>query len=135
MTAVLEETVGIEGFVNAVDRTENLEIHDSELTDDGDAIIIRNTAIDEGISGAYVRVSVEEVDRVPAHQVIGCIQNERKPIMCHGITRIVGYYSRTNNWNKSKLGELRDRDQANYTVGSHKAEFDDQRHRAINGLG
>ncbi|NQT95962.1 MAG: anaerobic ribonucleoside-triphosphate reductase [Candidatus Omnitrophica bacterium] len=26
-----------------------------------------------------------------------------------GITRIVGYYSRVNNWNKSKIGELADR--------------------------
>jgi len=27
----------------------------------------------------------------------------------YGVTRIVGYYSRVNNWNKSKLGELEDR--------------------------
>ncbi|MDD5504565.1 MAG: anaerobic ribonucleoside-triphosphate reductase [Candidatus Omnitrophica bacterium] len=36
----------------------------------------------------------------------------------YGMTRIVGYYSRINNWNKSKLGELEDRRQnpANYAV-------------------
>jgi ribonucleoside-triphosphate reductase (formate) len=36
----------------------------------------------------------------------------------YGMTRIVGYYSRISNWNKSKLGELSDRRQqpANYTV-------------------
>jgi len=27
----------------------------------------------------------------------------------YGVTRIVGYYSKINNWNKSKLGELQDR--------------------------
>ena len=32
------------------------------------------------------------------------------------ITRIVGYYSRVNNWNKSKLGELKDRHRGNYSV-------------------
>lgn len=34
----------------------------------------------------------------------------------HGLTRIVGYFSRTDNWNQSKLGELRDRrsQSANY---------------------
>ena len=26
-----------------------------------------------------------------------------------GVTRIVGYYSRVSNWNKSKIGELKDR--------------------------
>ena len=34
-----------------------------------------------------------------------------------GITRIVGYYSRISNWNKSKLGELRDRRAGQYQVG------------------
>jgi len=33
-----------------------------------------------------------------------------------GMTRIVGYYSRVNNWNKSKLGELKDRRRGNYSV-------------------
>ena len=36
----------------------------------------------------------------------------------YGMTRIVGYYSHVNNWNRSKLGELRDRHNAaeRYTV-------------------
>ena len=34
----------------------------------------------------------------------------------YGVTRIVGYYSRINNWNKSKLGELKDRHRGNYSV-------------------
>ena len=36
----------------------------------------------------------------------------------YGITRIVGYFSRISNWNKSKLGELKDRHQGNYSVSS-----------------
>ncbi|MFW5915246.1 MAG: anaerobic ribonucleoside-triphosphate reductase [Planctomycetota bacterium] len=34
----------------------------------------------------------------------------------HGLTRIVGYYSRIDNWNKSKMGELKDRQDGNYSV-------------------
>ncbi len=34
----------------------------------------------------------------------------------YGITRIVGYYSRVNNWNLSKIGELKDRRKGNYLV-------------------
>ncbi|MFC1807683.1 anaerobic ribonucleoside-triphosphate reductase [Candidatus Omnitrophota bacterium] len=36
----------------------------------------------------------------------------------YGMTRIVGYYSRVNNWNRSKLGELADRraGKENYSV-------------------
>ncbi|MDP6439710.1 MAG: anaerobic ribonucleoside-triphosphate reductase, partial [Candidatus Brocadiia bacterium] len=35
----------------------------------------------------------------------------------HGLTRIVGYFSRVDNWNKSKLGELEDRHRGRYNVG------------------
>ena len=34
----------------------------------------------------------------------------------YGVTRIVGYYSRTTNWNPSKVGELRDRQKGTYAV-------------------
>jgi len=34
----------------------------------------------------------------------------------YGLTRIVGYFSRIKNWNKSKLGELNDRRKGNYHV-------------------
>ena len=34
----------------------------------------------------------------------------------YGISRIVGYFSRINNWNKSKIGELADRHKGNYSI-------------------
>ncbi len=34
----------------------------------------------------------------------------------YGITRIVGYFSRVNNWNRSKIGELKDRHRGDYAV-------------------
>ncbi len=34
----------------------------------------------------------------------------------HGLTRIVGYFSQVNDWNKSKKGELKDRHEGNYSV-------------------
>ena len=36
----------------------------------------------------------------------------------YGVTRIVGYFSRISNWNKSKLGELKDRHRGNYAVAA-----------------
>ncbi|MFH1868965.1 MAG: hypothetical protein ABH843_08350 [Candidatus Omnitrophota bacterium] len=32
------------------------------------------------------------------------------------VTRVVGYYSRIQNWNKSKIGELKDRHAGEYLV-------------------
>lgn len=37
-----------------------------------------------------------------------------------GITRIVGYYSRINNWNRSKKAELADRHMGNYKLADCK---------------
>ena len=34
----------------------------------------------------------------------------------YSVTRIVGYYSRVSNWNKSKQQERRDRNKGNYSV-------------------
>ncbi|MBN1383374.1 MAG: anaerobic ribonucleoside-triphosphate reductase [Elusimicrobia bacterium] len=34
----------------------------------------------------------------------------------YGITRIVGYYSRISNWNRSKIGELKNRHKGNYAL-------------------
>ncbi|MDD5687221.1 MAG: anaerobic ribonucleoside-triphosphate reductase [Elusimicrobia bacterium] len=43
----------------------------------------------------------------------------------YGVTRIVGYYSRIPNWNKSKIGELKDRHKGNYSVeGSNVSQGD-----------
>jgi len=41
---------------------------------------------------------------------------DREPDSLQHMTRVVGYYSRVNNWNKSKQGELKDRQSGNYAV-------------------
>jgi len=34
----------------------------------------------------------------------------------YGVSRIVGYYSKIENWNKSKKAELKDRQKGNYAL-------------------
>ena len=34
----------------------------------------------------------------------------------YGVSRVVGYYSKINNWNKSKLAEFRSRQKGNYKL-------------------
>jgi len=41
----------------------------------------------------------------------------------YGMTRIVGYFSRISNWNKSKLGELKDRHRGNYSLSRTSSSF------------
>lgn len=51
------------------------------------------------------------------------VEKEKKPRcpVCgsedvYGISRVVGYYSRIDNWNVSKRAELKDRQKGNYRL-------------------
>lgn len=108
----------LEMFVEAIQSTPNLEIIDTYSISDtryaDDAFVLRNHNVPEGIEGAYIEVSISEIiEKVSSHEkaveYIKVLNNEREPIILHGITRIVGYYSRIHNWLPSKIGELRDR--------------------------
>jgi len=45
------------------------------------------------------------------------MSHKREPMVLQHITRVVGYYSKIENWNKSKLGELEDRHGGSYGLG------------------
>ncbi len=151
--ANLKENTGvadkIEGnisiFIEAVELSSDLEIIGTAFPSDADngkneeVFVIRDYSKTEGIEGAYVEVSIDEVaqkvtDSDKAQELIRVIQNDRSSIVLNGITRIVGYYSRVNNWNKSKVGELRDRAKGTYGLTKDKAIFQKNRLSAIDSL-
>ena len=51
------------------------------------------------------------------------LTGQRQPLVLEHMTRIVGYYSKVKNWNKSKLGELRDRQAGDYRIDKPKPEI------------
>ena len=47
---------------------------------------------------------------------------KREPQALRHMTRVVGYYSMTDNWSKSKIGELKDRIRGSYSLeGDHES--------------
>ncbi|MGQ3683703.1 MAG: hypothetical protein ACUBOA_01570 [Candidatus Loosdrechtia sp.] len=60
-------------------------------------------------------VSIDAVLRQDLGAVIHALETGTS-LRLHGVTRIVGYYSRVSNWNKSKVGELHDRHMGRYSV-------------------
>jgi len=92
-----------------------------------------NTCIENGY--AWKKEKCEDVDGfmigsekydTVAHFIPEAIQKNEWPALhkqivqgknIHHLTRIVGYFSRVENWNKSKLGELKDRHRGDYKVG------------------
>ena len=128
-------------FTEAVELSSDLEIIGTAFPSEKseEVFVVRDYSKDEGIEGAYVEVSIDEVirkvaDTDKAQEFISVIQNDRAPIVLNGITRIVGYYSRVNNWNKSKVGELRDRAKGSYGLTGKSPLFQDDRLSAIDSL-
>ncbi len=106
-------------FIEAVEHSSDLKLVGTAFPVKEEVFVIRDHSKAEGVEGAYVEVAIEEVVRKvtnaeKAQEFISVIQNERKGVVLNGITRIVGYYSRVNNWNRSKVGELRDRAKGSY---------------------
>lgn len=60
-------------------------------------------------------ISVDAIIRQDLEYVISSLETGIT-LRLHGVTRIVGYYSRISNWNKSKIGELHDRHMGKYSV-------------------
>ena len=148
MTVTLKDSAGIAEsveksltiFVEAVELSSDLEIIGTAFPSNNEEVfVIRDYSKAEGIEGAYVEVSIDEIvqkvtDIDKAQEFIKVIQNDRKPIVLNGITRIVGYYSRVNNWNKSKVGELRDRANGSYGLTGKSPLFQDDRLDMIDSL-
>lgn len=133
--------MALELFVEAIGLHADLEILDTEFKEeDGrEVFVISNSKIAKGLEGCKVEVDIDEVIKVvsgveQANRFAKVIANESPGVVLHGVTRIVGYYSRTTNWNKSKIGELRDRHQQNYALSGRAPKHDDERIGSINNL-
>ncbi len=147
----VEESIG--AFVDIVEATENLEIIGTRVLSDtaipDEVFVLKDHNKEDGIEGRYVEVSISEIIRTiysdssltsldRAQQMSSAILCERSDIVLHGITRIVGYYSRVTNWNKSKRGELRDRvssrSDGGYLLTKEKPVFTDEALEYVSNL-
>ena len=92
-------TKALELFMEAVEFSTDLEIVGTATPEDKEVFVLRDYSKAEGVDGAFVEVAIAELvekvsDMDRAKQFLQVIANDRKPIVCEGVTRIVGYYSR-----------------------------------------
>tara|TARA_B100000959_G_C14639503_1_gene483685 strand:- start:9 stop:476 length:468 start_codon:yes stop_codon:yes gene_type:complete len=135
-------------FNNAVELTDNLEIIGTaySVAEDGcvdvtrdEVFVLRDNSKPEGTYGAFVEVAISEIvakamAASKAREFIDVIESRRPSIVLRGVTRIVGYYSSVQNWNKSKVGELRDRACGSYGLTGKEPRFHNNRMAAIDSL-
>ena len=103
-----------ERCMKAVDLFDKVEAHE-ELEGvgikDKTTIVIKHTP-----SGLKTEVGLEAVTENDWETLEAVLTGQRDIDVLKHMTRVVGYYSTTDNWNKSKLGELKDRQAGNYVV-------------------
>ena len=67
-------------------------------------------------SDAKFSVSVSAIRDNKWEDLEAVLLGKRSPRIMTHITRIVGYYSQLQNWNRSKIAELGDRHKGDYSV-------------------
>ncbi|WKZ15423.1 MAG: hypothetical protein QY317_16125 [Candidatus Jettenia caeni] len=101
---LLEEALTL--FSDAIDMTQALQID----TDCEDTVVNHNL---QDSFAVYLNTIIEHYRGKTLNDLIRALLTAEF-IKVYGVTRIVGYYSRVQNWNKSKVGELNDRHKGNY---------------------
>ncbi len=125
MTTVIESKgEKIEAFCKAIEGIDRFSI--IALAKDNTVFVIEDSQKEEDELGHQIEIDVEEVIRAPLSSIIAVL-NGRNNIVLKGYTRIVGYYSGISNWNKSKIGELRDRANGQYGTGGFTYKNQDER--------
>lgn len=68
------------------------------------------------ISKVATFVTLDAIESMDWDTMRSILVGEREPEVLTHMSRVVGYFSRIANWNKGKLGELRDRQKGDYGI-------------------
>jgi hypothetical protein len=80
-------------------------------TDRGPQLLIKHKP-----TGISTMLPADAVSDLTWDQLEPVLLGVRSPVVLTHISRVVGYFSRIENWNKSKLGELKDRHKGSYAI-------------------
>lgn len=64
----------------------------------------------------FTAITPKAIATISENNILEVLTMQREPEVLTHMARVVGYYSRVDNWNQSKLGELKDRKKGKYTV-------------------
>ena len=67
-----------------------------------------------------VKIPVDAVKQTDWDTLFDVMTGKREPAVLQHMTRVVGYYSKIENWNPSKIGELHDRQKGDYELKDQK---------------
>ena len=67
-------------------------------------------------TGLEVKLPAEAIAKSEWDTLHDVMIGKREPAVLQHMTRVVGYYSKIENWNPSKIGELEDRQKGDYEL-------------------
>lgn len=63
-----------------------------------------------------IKIPMDVIKQSDWNTLCDVMSGKREPAVLQHMTRVVGYYSKIENWNPSKLGELNDRQKGDYEL-------------------
>ena len=99
----------IESFFAKVN--DNAELEGVFIDTENKVVAVKHTTT--GLCTTLPTPVIEQVEWDTIEEVLTC---KREPSVLYHMTRIVGYYSRVENWNNSKLGEMKARIRGDYAL-------------------
>jgi len=126
MTEAVADSKGekLEAFCKTMEACERFDI--IALIKDNTVFVVEDNSKEKDEIGHQIEIDVNEVETAPLGSIIA-VFNGRPDVVVKGYTRIVGYYSGVSNWNKSKIGELRDRANGQYGTSKFNPVNHDER--------
>jgi len=98
-------------FFENVDKHADLEGISIDV--ESNEVVVQHTS-----TSVKTTISTEVIEEQDWEALEGVLTGKRDPEALKHLSRVVGYYSQVGNWNKSKVGELKDRQKGNYSVGA-----------------
>lgn len=101
----------LDTFFDAIENHDRLAGYSIDLDSKEGCITVEDTK-----SGLVTVLPAEAIEKAEWSLLEDILIGNREPEVLYHMTRVVGYYSRVENWNKSKIGELKDRHRGTYAL-------------------
>jgi len=106
-------------FISTIDEHKVLE---GIGIDQGNDSVSPGVVIGNNEMNVSIRIPIEAIEKAEWKDIEDVLLCKREPAVLQHTTRVVGYFSRIENWNKSKQGEHKDRKKGEYKVeAEHEA--------------
>ena len=109
------EAMNLKQFNTQLESSKDLSGVGMQIAEDGN---LKGLVIKHEPTNMEVKIPVDAIRQAEWDTLYDVMTGKREPAVLQHMTRVVGYYSKIENWNPSKIGELKDRQKGVYELGN-----------------